>query len=221
MSTHTHGTPTNPRIALVDDHAIVRAGVRRLLEAHDFPVVAEAADYETGLRTLRACAADIAIVDLIMPGGSGLELVRRVRAHRPELALIAFSMVEDQTYCGHVLDAGARGFVSKSNPPDLLVAAVRAVHAGRRFLSPDLEEARRNAASTHADPLRALSSREVEVLRLLAQGNLAEDIARVLGVSPKTVSNCQSGIKEKLGVRSTAALVHLAIGRGLVAIAAR
>ncbi|HEY8553085.1 MAG TPA: response regulator transcription factor [Burkholderiales bacterium] len=205
------------RVLLVDDHAVVRAGYRRLLELDaGIAVAAEAADAAQGYAAFCAGRPDVSIVDLSLPGGGGLELIRRIHAHTPQAAVLAFSMHEDALFAVRALQAGARGYVTKKSAPDVLIEAVAAVSAGRTYLSPDVgaQLAQRGADAAH--PLERLSARELEIFRQLADGRTIGDIAAALHLSPKTVANYQTQIKEKLGVASSAALVHLALRLGLL-----
>jgi DNA-binding NarL/FixJ family response regulator len=204
------------RILLVDDHAVVRAGYHRFLERNeDLNVVAEAADAEQGYSRFRQHKPDISIVDLSMPGAGGLILIRRIVALDPLARVLVFSMHEDAVFASRSLQAGACGYVTKSCEPETLVEAVRQIHAGRRYLSPDM--ARRLAPGRgDADPLAVLSVKEFEVFRLIAEGRSVADIAVALSLSQKTVANYQALIKEKLGANTTTALVHIALRNGVI-----
>jgi DNA-binding NarL/FixJ family response regulator len=203
------------RILLVDDHAVVRAGYRRFLErSEDVSVVAEAADAAEGYVLFRRHAPDISVVDLSMPGAGGLELIRRIVAHEPLARVLVFSMHADAVFAVRALQAGARGYVTKRSAPEILVEAVRQVHAGRSFLSPDITLA---FGRGDADPLAVLSAKEFEVFRLIAEGRSVADIAAALSLSQKTVANYQALIKNKFGAATTAALVHVALRHGVIA----
>jgi DNA-binding NarL/FixJ family response regulator len=205
-------------VLLVDDHAVVREGYRRLLERDDsLAVVGEAATAADALRFDGELEPDVTVLDIGLPGVSGIEILRRIIAHRPEARVLMFSMYQDGIYATRALNAGARGYLSKASAPDLLVDAVRAVAAGRRYLSPDVEQAmtlQSSAANRLAD---ALSTRELEVLRLLTQGYGIEEIGERLGLSPKTAANHQSSIKQKLGASSALQLILIAQQFGLIA----
>ena len=208
------------RVLLVDDHPVVRAGYLRLLEqTDDISVVGEAGDASAAYASFREQRPDVTVADLSLPVTGGVELVRRLVAHDPSARILAFSMHEDPSLVRRVLDAGALGFIGKGAAPDQLVDAVRAVHQGRRYLAPDAvpSDAERQAR-LEAMRLASLSPREFEVFQLLAQGRSAAECARLLALSPKTVSNLQSLIKEKLGVSSTTALVHLALRHAVVSM---
>ncbi len=205
------------RVLLVDDHAVVREGYRRLLERDEqLSVVGEASNIADTLELDGALRPDVVVLDIALPGVSGIEILRRLIARRPEVRALMFSMHQEGIYATHAMNAGAYGYLSKASAPDLLVGAVRAVAAGQRYISPDVER----AMTAHASAERltqALSMRELEVLRLLAQGYGIEDIAVRLGLSPKTAANHQSSIKQKLGAGSALQLVLIARQFGLVA----
>lgn len=209
------------RVMLVDDHAVVREGYRRLLELQaDMQVVAEAADGEQALQTWRQwqdrAPVDVMVVDLALPGLGGLELIGRLRQRQASCRLLAFSMHRDPAWATQALRAGALGFVTKSSPPEQLVQAVRAVHAGRRVISPDIaSEVTAALVDAPDDPAPSgLSPREFEVLRALAAGRSPADIASTLHLSVKTVHNLHYQVKSKLGVSSDFELARLAWQRG-------
>jgi DNA-binding NarL/FixJ family response regulator len=211
------------RVLLVDDHPVVRLGYRRLLEqAGDIGVVAEAANtdagYEAFLTHSRAGAVDVSITDLSMPGSGGLELMRKMLAHRSKAKVLVFSMYDAPELVRRALAGGACGFVSKNADPDNLVMAVRRAHGGQRYLSENLSpDLLRLRPDDEPQRLNGLSQREFEIFRLLAQGSSAAECARALNLSPKTVANHQTLIKEKLGVTTSAALVHLALRNSIIA----
>lgn len=218
------------RVLLVDDHPVVRTGYARLLEqAGDVQVVAEADSAEQAVARLQnGPAVDVVITDLAMPGAGGLALIRRIMAHLPHARVLVFSMHDSAALVQRAIDVGALGFVAKSSPPEVLVHAVREVHAGRRALQVDPTGAQPSAADWLASPpprstesgdrerLAELTERELALFRLLAQGHALSDCARQLGLSPKTASNYQTLIRDKLGVATSAALVHFAIRCGVI-----
>jgi DNA-binding NarL/FixJ family response regulator len=206
------------RVVLVDDHPVVRSGYLRLLDqAGGIGVVAEADDGEAGYAAFVAGTPDVIVTDLAMPGGGGLELIRRVLLRDSRARVLVFSMHDGPMLVRRALEAGARGFVTKASPPDCLVDAVRALHAGQRYLSPDLAPTLLQRDAQHeTERLATLSAREFEVFRLLAQGHSVADCAAALKISPKTLANHQTVVKDKLGVSTSAALVHLAIRHGVI-----
>lgn len=207
------------RILLVDDHAVVRAGYRRFLERSELVrVVAEGEDTEQGYALVRQHQPDVCILDLSMPGVGGLELIRRVIAQNPLARILAFSMHEEAAFAERALQAGACGYVTKQSAPEVLVEAVHAVHAGRRFLSPDIaQQLTHGGGGFH--PVTALSAKEFEVFRLIAEGQSVARVASTLNLSQKTVANHQTQVKEKLGATTSTALVHIALRHGVIALA--
>ena len=209
------------RLLLVDDHPVVRTGYQRLLEqAGDIVVVAQAERVDQAYAEYVAHQPDVTVTDLSMPGSGGLELIRRILAREATARVLVFSMHDSALLVRRALDAGARGFLSKSSAPESLIEAVRAVHDGRRYLSDDLSPALLERDTRYeASQLDSLTAREFEIFRLLAQGHSLNKCADTLNLSPKTISNYQTLIKEKLGVSTSAALVHLAIRNGVISSA--
>ena len=209
------------RVLLVDDHPVVRSGYLRLLDqAGGITVIAEADDADSGYAAFAAQAPDVTVTDLAMPGGGGLALIRRVLLRDPRARVLVFSMHDGPMLVQRALEAGARGFVTKASPPECTVDAVRALHAGQRYLSPDLAPALlQHDALREMERLATLSAREFEVFRLLAQGHSVGECADTLKLSPKTLANHQTVVKEKLGISTSAALVHLAIRHGVISSA--
>lgn len=201
------------RIMIVDDHAIVREGYRALLGKQPrMAVVGEAADGHEAYERFRECDPDVVIMDLSMPGQGGIEAIARICQREPGARVLAFSMHENPAFALQATRAGARGYVTKSSPPDVLVRAVYDVHAGRIALSPDIAQALAlSRLGGEHGALADLSTREFEILRMLVEARSTEDIARDLHISPKTVSNCHYQIKRKLGVATDIELVRLAL----------
>jgi two-component system invasion response regulator UvrY len=206
------------RVLLVDDHAVVREGYRRLLERDEsLTVVGEAAAMAEALMLDAQLQPDVIVLDIALPGVSGIEILRRLIARRPDARVLMFSMYQDGIYATHAMNAGALGYLSKASAPDLLVSAVRTVAAGGRYMSPDVQLAMTTQSATARQLANALSIRELEVLRLLAQGYGVDAIAARLGLSPKTAANHQSSIKQKLGAGSALQLILIAQQFGLIA----
>jgi DNA-binding NarL/FixJ family response regulator len=202
------------KILVVDDHAIVRDGLRRLIESTTGETVFEAVDGAEALAQLSARRIDLVILDLNLPGLGGLELLRRIVAASRARVLV-LSMHAEPLYASRALDAGAAGYVSKNASPDELLAAVRRVGAGGRYVEGEIAQALAFHVGAPGESLGQLSARELEIMRLLAQGQGLADIAGALGVRYKTVANTCSQIKSKLGVSRTADLVRLAIETGV------
>lgn len=206
------------RVMLVDDHPVVRTGYRRLLEqGGDIAVVAEAGNGETAYALYQEQAPDVCVTDLSMPGIGGLELLRKLLARDAGARVLVFTMHDTPQLIARALDGGACGFVSKQADPEHLVDAVRAAHAGRRYLDPhSTPGVLQGTAHREAERLDSLSQREFEIFRLLAEGRSAADCARLLHLSSKTVANHQTCIREKLDVAGPAALVHIALRNGVI-----
>jgi DNA-binding NarL/FixJ family response regulator len=205
------------RVLIADDHPVVRTGYRRLLDqSGDIRVVGEAGDGATAWAAWQDLEPDVLVADVSMPGG-GLELLRRVRQRRDDARVLVFSMHDAAPIVHQAFEAGASGYLTKSSPPESLVDAVRLLADGGRYLSPDLPEhwLQRDDTDERAR-LRSLSPREFEIFRLLAQGHSAQQCARELHLSAKTIANHQSTIKDKLGVATSAALAHLALRHGVI-----
>jgi two-component system invasion response regulator UvrY len=200
------------RIMLVDDHAIVRAGFRRLLEQRsDFRVVAEAADAERAYALYVEHEPDVVVMDLSMPGVSGLDTIRRIIGRQAAARILVFSMHEDASVAERAIQLGARGYVTKSNAPEVLATAVADVMAGRLALSLDMAKSiAMLRLSGEGNPLQALTAREFEIFRLLVTGRPAIEIAKLLNLSAKTVANYHTLIKQKLNISSDVELVLLA-----------
>jgi DNA-binding NarL/FixJ family response regulator len=209
------------RVLLADDHPVVRSGYLRLLDqASDIAVTAEAGDADEAYQAFVASPPDVLVTDLAMPGGGGLDLLRRVLMRAPHARVLVFSMHDSTVLVRRALQAGARGFLSKASAPECLVDAVRELHAGRRYLGRELPESLlQRDPHDESDRLAELSTREFEIFRLLAQGHSSGECAEALKLSPKTIANLQTLIKEKLGVATSAALVHLAIRHHVISTA--
>jgi two-component system invasion response regulator UvrY len=204
-------------VLLVDDHAVVREGYRRLLEnERDLAVVGEAAAMHEALQRDSELRPDVVVLDIALPGVSGIETLRRLVAHRPAARVLMFSMHQDGIYATHAFNAGACGYLSKASAPEKLVGAVRSVAAGLRYVSPDVEQSMAQRSSSAQELTGSLSARELEVLRLLAHGFDVEEVAERLGVSPKTAANHQTSIKQKLGAGSALQLILIAQQSGLI-----
>ncbi|MFA5958197.1 response regulator [Hyphomicrobium sp.] len=207
-------------ILLVDDHPIVREGYHRLLERQpEFHVCAEADDAQQAYRAYKEHHPNVVVMDLALPGASGLEAVRHIRLWDKNAKILVFSMHQGAAFALKAFEAGASGYITKSSSPKELVGAVKTIAAGGRFLSEDISRA--IAVDRLAGPERAidqLGPRETEILRLLASGLASEAIAELLNLSPKTVRNHHYAIKSKIGAQNDAHLVWLAVGAGLVNI---
>jgi DNA-binding NarL/FixJ family response regulator len=206
------------QILIVDDHAIVREGLVRILEGTGRNwLVAEATSGFQALEWLRRNQAALAIVDLSMPGMSGLELIARLKRDFPKLRVLVLSMHAEEQYALRAFQAGAHGYVTKDHAPAELVGAVEKVAAGGAYITSSLAESVVHQLSgTHAAPRHAqLSNRELEVLRRLVDGQRMSDIAEALHLSIKTISTHKRRIQDKLQLPSTAALIRYGMEHGL------
>ena len=205
------------KVLIVDDHPIVRAGLRRLLAAEPDVEVRETADGREALSLYREQRPTLVILDLNLPGLGGLEVVGRLKAADPQTRILVLSMHDDGTHVTRALQAGAIGYVTKNAHPEELLEAIARVSRGHTYIEREIAEALVFAslgASPHA--LQDLSSRDLEILRLLAEGRSLPQIADTLGIGYKTAANNCTRIKVKLGAASTAELIRIAIRHGLV-----
>lgn len=205
-------------VLLVDDHAVVREGYRRLLEhTADLRVTAEASSGEEAYRLYGEHQTDIVIMDVNLPGMTGIETTRRIRARHPHARVLVFSMHEEEMVAYRALQAGARGYVTKSSAPEELVQAVHAIAAGRVYINHEVAQrlALKNIPGQHM-PLAALSPKEFEVFRLMALGLTPSEVGDRLNLGQKTVANYQSMVRQKLEITNAAQIVRLAIASGLV-----
>jgi two-component system, NarL family, invasion response regulator UvrY len=201
------------RVLIVDDHPIVISGCRALLETDPEVEVLEAQDGGSGFAAFFDSRPDVAVIDINLPGHSGLELMRRIIDRAPEARLIVFSMNDDPVIAARAIEAGAKGYIAKNDDPALIAEAVRRVANGGLYLHPEM--ARQIAflrAGANADAISSLSPRELEILRLLAAGRTMAQIADLLAVSYKTVANNCTQLKQKLGARSAMDLMRIALG---------
>jgi two-component system invasion response regulator UvrY len=203
------------QVLLVDDHAIVRSGLRRLLAELPALQLSEAASGEEALDQVRGTNFQLLILDLNLPGLGGLELLKRLLRADPRLPVLVFSQHTEAIYATRAMEAGARGFVSKNAAPEELLAAIGTILAGGTAIERDIAKEIAVRDEGENAYLRPLTQRDLEILRLLAEGNNLAEIAEALGIAYKTVANTLGRIKEKLGVNHTADLIRIAMGRGL------
>jgi two-component system, NarL family, invasion response regulator UvrY len=209
---------TQIRIMLVDDHAVVRAGVRRLLEQDArFLVVAEADSGERAYQQFGEVLPDITIMDLSMPGMGGMEAIGRITTRYPNAKLLVLSMHENAAFASQAIKAGARGYLAKNGLAEELVNALVSISAGKTHINASItQKIAQQFANTESNPLQLLSTREFEIFRLLAEGTDSNLIAAKLNISAKTVANYQTSIKQKLGINNSVELVRLAMRSGLI-----
>ena len=205
------------RVLIVDDHPIVASGCRALLAGEPEIAILEAADAESGERIFFAERPDICVLDINLPTVSGFELARRILARAETARIIMFSMNDDPVFAARAINSGAKGYVSKSGDPLDLVEAIREVGKGGVYLPPAIAKSIAFAGPAFAQsPLSKLTSREIEILRLLSTGKSLSEIAWLVHSSYKTIANTSSIIRQKLGLRSASELVRFAIESRLV-----
>jgi DNA-binding NarL/FixJ family response regulator len=196
-------------VLLVDDHAVVREGYRRLLERRgEISVIGEASDAATAHSLFVSLAPRIVVMDITLPGTSGLEAMRRMLLYDADARVLIFSMHEDAIFVKRALQAGAYGYVTKASAPNVLVDAVLSIARGKKYLSPEVAQSvalGEGIAYSHG-----LTQREFEVLRLILRGQTVQEIADVLSLNSKTVANHQSAIRQKLGAETTVELLRKA-----------
>jgi len=206
------------RILLADDHAVVRQGFKMILSAQpDMEIVGEAGNGREAVELAGQLHPDIIVMDVAMPELNGIEATRRLAASEPHSRVVALSMHKDSVYVREILRAGARGYLLKDSPAPDLLAAVRAVASGEGFLSPAVSDAVLNDYRRHVtNPVDLLSSREREVLQMLAEGKTNKEIAGILNLSVYTVDAHRGRIMEKLNLHSINELVRFAVRNGLI-----
>lgn len=211
---------TATRVMIVDDHALLRAGVREMLsDETDLEVVAEAGSAEEALQQLRdGTEVDVVVLDISLPGQSGVDLLRQLKQDQPEIQILVLSMHPEKSFAVRLMRAGASGYVPKMIVPDELVRAVRSVGAGKRYITPTVAEllASEFAADTEGPLHNRLSERELQVFTRIARGIAPAAMASELGLSVKTVSTYRARILEKMGMRSNAEIAAYAVRNHLV-----
>ena len=207
------------RVVIVDDHAVVRRGLRQILaDVDDIELVGEVADYASLSALLREAVPDVALLDISMPGRSGIDALRSLREQYPKLHVLILSMFPEDQYGLRALKAGAAGYLNKDAAPEKLVEAVRTAAAGRKYVSPALAAilAERLGEPAAGAPHERLSDREFETLKLIAAGRKLSEIAEQLHLSPKTVSVYRARLLEKMNLRTNTELTHYALKHGLI-----
>jgi len=217
----TADAPSPPGIAvlLVDDHAVVREGYRRLLERDgNLRVIGECASAAEACREAERLDPDVVVMDISLPDASGIEATRRLLVARPSQRVLIFSMHDDAIFVSRALETGARGYITKASAPEVLVSAIHAVANGERYVSADLARLLEHDEAVAAPAVsRMLTTREMDVLRLLVRGATVRAIGETLGISEKTVANHQSAIREAFGAKNSVQLAQAAKALGLLA----
>lgn len=210
------------RLLLVDDHEVIRAGLRMLFSAEDdMEIVGEASNAEEAIKAVQDLKPDVVLMDVVMPGLSGIEATRRIREACPETNVLALTMHEDEQYFFEMLHAGASGYVPKRAAPDDLLSAIRVVSRGQVFLYPSVakmlvKDFVQRGGGESAMATEQLTAREREVLTYIAEGYTNREIADELNISPKTVDRHRENIMSKLDLHSRVALVKYAIEKGMI-----
>ncbi|ACC76648.1 MULTISPECIES: response regulator [Paraburkholderia] len=206
------------RILIADDHAIVRGGLRQIIATtSDIIVAAEAVQGTEVIDRLRSCVVDLLLLDMTMPGISGVDLIRRVRVEQPSLPVLVLSIHDEAQVASRALRAGATGYLTKDSDPDVLLAAIRKLTDGGRFIDPKLVdgmifETQRGDVPPH----EVLSDREFQVLQMLAAGRSINEIADACALSAKTISTYKTRLMQKLGFSNNAEVIRYAIRHGLI-----
>lgn len=206
------------RILIADDHAIVRGGLRQIIATtSDIVVTAEAAQGAEVIDKLRSCALDLLLLDMTMPGISGVALIRRVRAEHPSLPVLVLSIHDEAQVASRALRAGATGYLTKDSDPEVLLSAIRKLADGGRFIDPKLVDAMVfDTQRGDVPPHEVLSDREFQVLQMLAAGRSINEIAQACALSAKTISTHKMRLMQKLGLSNNAEVIRFAIRHGMI-----
>lgn len=200
------------RVLIVDDHPVVISGCKALLGTDPSIEVGEALDGNSGYSAYFAFKPDVAVIDINLPGISGLELCRRILLRDPDARIAIFSMNDDSIFASRAIEAGAKGYIAKNDDPLLFVAALQRIAKGGVYLQPEMaNEIAFNRTGADSGKLAGLNARELEILRLFAAGRTVVEIADILEISPKTAANNCTALKQKLGTRSSVELIRLAV----------
>lgn len=205
------------KVMIADDHAMLRQGLRTLLEQAQHQVMPDALTGEEACLLVEKHHPELLILDLDMPGIGGLETLKRILHRKPQMRVLIFSMHDDCIYATRAIQAGARGYVTKTEPPEIVLEAVQKILKGGRYINNELAQ---NLSIYHLEsqenPIQKLSPREFEVFRRIAQGEALAVIAKGMHIGYKTVANIQTSVRQKLGVETTGQLVHLAVRFGVL-----
>lgn len=206
-------------VFLVDDHELVRTGIRRILEdVRGIKVVGEAQSGETAVTFCRQHHPDVILMDMNMPGIGGLEATRKILRIRPDVRIIVLTIHSENPFPTKVMQAGAAGYLTKGAAPDEMIQAIRLVHSGQRYISPEIAQqmALSQFASSDENPFKTLSERELQIMMMITKGQKVTDISEQLNLSPKTVNSYRYRLFSKLGINGDVELTHLAIRYGML-----
>ncbi|WFO53039.1 UvrY/SirA/GacA family response regulator transcription factor [Aeromonas veronii] len=206
-------------VFLVDDHELVRTGIRRILEdVRGIKVVGEAQSGETAVTFCRQHHPDVILMDMNMPGIGGLEATRKILRIRPDVRIIVLTIHSENPFPTKVMQAGAAGYLTKGAAPEEMIQAIRLVHSGQRYISPEIAQqmALSQFASADENPFKSLSERELQIMMMITKGQKVTDISEQLNLSPKTVNSYRYRLFSKLGINGDVELTHLAIRYGML-----
>lgn len=207
------------KVLLVDDHELVRLGIKRLLQdVHGFKVLGEASTGEDAVLLAKELMPDVVVMDVQMPGIGGLEATRKMLRHNPDIKILALTVYEDEPYPSRLLQAGAAGYITKGCDPEEMIRAIRTIHSGQRYISPTIAQqiAIKRFTKGEESPLDILSERELQIMLMITQGMKVQDIAKKLCLSPKTVNSYRYRIFEKLNIKSDVDLTLMAMRLGMI-----
>ena len=207
------------KVLLVDDHELVRLGIKRLLQdVSGLKVIGEASSGEEAIRLARELLPEVVLMDVQMPGIGGLEATRKMLRHNPDVKILALTVCDDEPYPSRLLQAGAAGYITKGCDPDEMIRAIRTIHSGQRYISTEIAQqlALKRFTKDDKSPLDILSERELQIMLMITSGQKVQEISDKLCLSPKTVNSYRYRIFEKLSINSDVELTLLAIRLGLV-----
>ena len=204
---------------IADDHPIVRRGLKELInDEKDMKVECEAASAEEAMTAMKNYAIDVILLDISMPGKSGIDIIHDLKTEYPKKPILVLSAMAEEIYAKRVIQNGAFGFINKESAPDLLISAIRKVHSGKKYISPKLAEiiVEDMAADEKKSLHEKLSSREFEVLRLIGNGKTVGEISKILNLSVTTISTYRSRILDKLGLRNNSEIIQFCVNEKLI-----
>ncbi|OGT56459.1 MAG: hypothetical protein A3F14_02555 [Gammaproteobacteria bacterium RIFCSPHIGHO2_12_FULL_43_28] len=207
------------KVLLVDDHELVRMGIKRLLQdVQGMKVIGEAGTGEEAVLKAKELVPDVVVMDVNMPGIGGLEATRKMIRHNPDIKILALTIYEDEPYPSRLLQAGAAGYITKGCDPDEMIRAIRTINSGQHYISPGIAQqiAIKRVTNKDESPLELLSERELQIMLMITQGQKVQDISRKLCLSPKTVNSYRYRIFDKLNINSDVELTLMAMRLGML-----